>query len=265
MSKARDNANNWAADITAVSAGVGVTGGGTSGAVTVTNDMATTIDAKGDLVVGTGADTYVRVAVGSNNQVLTADSATTSGVKWATADAGFDSFLAPKITGEFLVPNWTGNRADQNPVQGTTYYHPIFLPGHTFDRIVARAGGGSGTATVRMGIYNSDATTKLPSTVYLDAGTATVSTWSANVEITINSTPPAGLYYIAINVQTVSVGNEWSGSNQAGYDFTMPYNFATVNGTFTRCLAQTGVTGAFATAGTITSGTIRLTCGLRMA
>jgi hypothetical protein len=86
MSRARDNANNWAADITGVTAGTGITGGGTSGTVTVTNEMATTIDAKGDLVVGSGADAFVRVAVGSNNQVLTADSATTSGVKWSTFD-----------------------------------------------------------------------------------------------------------------------------------------------------------------------------------
>lgn len=38
MTKARDNANNWAADITGVTAGTGITGGGTSGTVTVTAD-----------------------------------------------------------------------------------------------------------------------------------------------------------------------------------------------------------------------------------
>jgi hypothetical protein len=88
MTRARDNANNWAADITGVTAGTGITGGGTSGTVTVTNEMVTTIDAKGDLVVGSGADAFVRVPVGTNNQVLTADSATTSGVKWATGNSG---------------------------------------------------------------------------------------------------------------------------------------------------------------------------------
>lgn len=83
MTRARDIANNWAADITAVSAGVGITGGGTSGAVTVTNEMATTIDAKGDIIVGTADNTYIRQAVGTNNQVLMADSAQADGVKWA--------------------------------------------------------------------------------------------------------------------------------------------------------------------------------------
>jgi hypothetical protein len=40
-------------------------------------------DAKGDLAVGTGSDTAIRVGVGSNNQVLVADSGQTAGVKWA--------------------------------------------------------------------------------------------------------------------------------------------------------------------------------------
>jgi hypothetical protein len=40
------------------------------------------IDAKGDLIVGTAADTPDRLAVGSNNQVLIADSAQATGIKW---------------------------------------------------------------------------------------------------------------------------------------------------------------------------------------
>ncbi len=44
-------------------------------------------DAKGDVVAATGADAAVRVAVGSNGQVLTADSGQTAGVKWDTPAA----------------------------------------------------------------------------------------------------------------------------------------------------------------------------------
>jgi hypothetical protein len=50
--------------------------------------MATAIDAKGDLVVGTGADAFSRLAVGANNTVLTADSSTATGLKWAAASSG---------------------------------------------------------------------------------------------------------------------------------------------------------------------------------
>jgi hypothetical protein len=71
-------------DITGVTAGTGISGGGTSGDVTVTNSMATAIDAKGDLIAGTAADTFSRLAVGTNGQTLVADSTASTGLKWAT-------------------------------------------------------------------------------------------------------------------------------------------------------------------------------------
>lgn len=83
MTKARTLADNFAADINGITAGTGITGGGTSGTVTVTNSMATAIDAKGDLVVGTGADTFSRLALGTNGFTLLADSGETTGLKYA--------------------------------------------------------------------------------------------------------------------------------------------------------------------------------------
>ncbi len=46
------------------------------------------VDAKGDLISATAADTPARLAVGTNGQVLTADSTTATGLKWATAGGG---------------------------------------------------------------------------------------------------------------------------------------------------------------------------------
>ena len=71
-------------DIEGVTAGTGISGGGTSGTVTITNSMATEIDAKGDLIVGTGADTFARLPVGTDNFTLVADSSVSpQGLKWA--------------------------------------------------------------------------------------------------------------------------------------------------------------------------------------
>jgi hypothetical protein len=72
-----------AGDIESVTAGTGISGGGSSGAVTITNSMATAIDAKGDLVVGTGADTFSKLTVGANGTTLVADSSESVGMKWA--------------------------------------------------------------------------------------------------------------------------------------------------------------------------------------
>lgn len=48
----------------------------------------TIVDAKGDLIAATAADTVARLAVGTNGQVLTADSTAATGIKWATAASG---------------------------------------------------------------------------------------------------------------------------------------------------------------------------------
>jgi hypothetical protein len=48
----------------------------------------TIVDAKGDLIGATAADTPARLAVGTNGQVLTADSTAATGIKWATPTPG---------------------------------------------------------------------------------------------------------------------------------------------------------------------------------
>jgi hypothetical protein len=58
----------------------GVGGGGGGGI------LPTIVDAKGDIIAATAADTVARVAVGTNGQVLTAASGQAAGVQWATPD-----------------------------------------------------------------------------------------------------------------------------------------------------------------------------------
>lgn len=66
----------------------------------------TLIDAKGDLIVGNAADTPIRLAVGSNNQVLTADSSVTGGVKWATP--GTPNFVGCSAYNNNFSQSFTG-------------------------------------------------------------------------------------------------------------------------------------------------------------
>jgi|APGre2960657404_1045060.scaffolds.fasta_scaffold24875_3 hypothetical protein len=54
----------------------------------------TIVDAKGDIIAATAADTVARLAVGANDTVLTADSSTATGLKWGTVSAGGMTELA---------------------------------------------------------------------------------------------------------------------------------------------------------------------------
>ena len=78
-------------DITGVTAGTGISGGGTSGDVTVTNSMATAFTTSGDLIQATGSGTFARLGTGTNGQYLTTNGTTNS---WASVSAGGITLLS---------------------------------------------------------------------------------------------------------------------------------------------------------------------------
>jgi hypothetical protein len=73
---------------------------------------ATIFDAKGDIIAATAADTASRLAVGTNNQVLTADSSTATGLKWATPASGAKIVQVVTATTTTETGNSTNTYAD---------------------------------------------------------------------------------------------------------------------------------------------------------
>jgi len=71
---------------------------------------------KGDIITATAANTPARLGVGSNNQILVADSSTATGLKWATAAGGgatlgANTFTADQVINGIIVGRSAGNVA----------------------------------------------------------------------------------------------------------------------------------------------------------
>lgn len=151
-------------------------------------------------------------------------------------------------------------------VLNSVYYVPLsIITSGTFDRITLKTGSTySGTGSVRMGIYNNDGAYK-PSTVLLDAGT--VATTAANIvyEITISQTLSAGSYWLAFVVQTAPTVSTYVGiGSTSGYPIAgVSQSNTALTATTTGGYIQTGITGAFATAGTLTENILGPITNLR--
>lgn len=75
-------------DITEVQAGTGISvASGTGPIPVITNTVATAFDSAGDLVYGTGADTFTKLALGTAGQFLKVNSGATA-PEWAAAPSG---------------------------------------------------------------------------------------------------------------------------------------------------------------------------------
>lgn len=102
MSKARDLANAGTALTTVSATELGYLDGVTSAVQTQIDSKIgsasainpTIVDAKGDIIAASAADTPARLAVGSNDTVLTADSSTATGLKWAAPSSGSLTLLS---------------------------------------------------------------------------------------------------------------------------------------------------------------------------
>lgn len=120
-----------------------------------------TVDAKGDLLVGTGADAVGRLAVGTDGQLLSAASGETSGLKWA--NPGLTLIKTETFTGVSSV----SIGSDAAPLFSSTYdnyFYTIVLGAgatggiNVLARLRANVTDASGSNYVQNEIYNTAST-----------------------------------------------------------------------------------------------------------
>lgn len=201
------------------------------------------VDAKGDLISATSADTPARLAVGTNGQVLTADSSTSTGLKWATPSSGSLTLIATATPS--AVASFSFTSIPQT-------YKQIIVMGY-----LTPSANGDGANQLT---FNSDTSSNYVSNAYSTGGS--FQNYSTNLQLHNNmtNTAPMNIYIQFFNytdsglkqMDSKIVGPYYSNTAQLntqykGYQWAYKgsaitsITFNAVNGTYTGTLYLYGV------------------------
>lgn len=255
---------------TQVIAGTGLSGGGalsanvtlsanfgtTAGTITQGNDARITgaqqtsvLTTKADLYVATAASTVTREPVGSDGQVLTADSTQTTGIKWATPAAA----PVTSVNGHVGVVVLTS--ADTGSVPTTTQVIAgtgLTGGGALSANVTLSASFGTTAGTITQGndsrVVNAQQVTALTALgdLYVATASATTTRFPAGTNtqvIRANSATSTGLEYHTLvagdvgavpTTTQVIAGTGLTGGGALSSNVTLSANFGTTAGTITQ-------------------------------
>lgn len=190
------------------------------------------VTTKGDLYVATASGVVARLGVGSDTQVLTADSAQSTGVKWAAAAGGGTDFKVAvyPLTGRwYRAPSFGSVGANLTMTLNRCYYAPFRVGASgSYQAIGCEvATAGSAGAVVRLGIFASDAAGSMPGTLILDAGTVTADTGGGKQITGLSQALSAGVYWLAACNQVAGGGVLLRAGTS--YDPLIPYSSSATN------------------------------------
>jgi hypothetical protein len=166
--------------------------------------------AKGDVLAGTGVGAWSNLAVGTDGQVLSADSTQTTGVKWATPVSGSQALAATAVQSS----PYSAAAGDFVPVDASGGSVTITLPTAPTDKtrigIKLIAVSGSNTVTINRG-GSSD--------VFNKAGGSTSLTLSALFQgVLLQYASSTGIWYVQADDLPLNVA---SGAAKLGTDGTV--------------------------------------------
>lgn len=197
----------------------------------------TIVDAKGDIIAATAADTVARLAVGSNDQYLVADSSTATGLKWATLSAGSLTQLA---TGTL-----TGASVAITSISGS-YTH--------LQLIITNFKPATDTATLRIRFNNDSNTRYTSSTATSASGTAFGDT---NMRLTNDGDDTVAQGLVIANIWNYANTTTWKICEVLGINnssaTTTDFSFAKYNNFYNQTTAVSEI-NLFPNTGNFTSG-----------
>lgn len=195
------------------------------------------VDAKGDLIVGTAADTVSRLAVGADNTVLVADAAQPAGAKWTgslalsaltvggSAIRGQSYESDSLAAGQFVPSRISANTASATAAASGQLVLAYWTADKTenITTVTAYTGGTAAAATptlVRYGIYSVDAagaltlvaSTANDTTLLAAAATAYPKALSSTFAKVAGQRYAVGLLIVSGAAMPTMLGRSWSGS-----------------------------------------------------
>ncbi|MGV1079769.1 MAG: hypothetical protein ACOYD1_07935 [Candidatus Nanopelagicales bacterium] len=116
------------------------------------------VDAKGDLLVGTGLDTLTRLGVGPDGQTLVTDSTQAAGVKWAAVAGGGGLTRGTLGDRRLWYAHLNGGYASPIPLEWSVLAQPLYVmrPMKVYSMAVYVETPGNAGEYVAMGIYTSN-------------------------------------------------------------------------------------------------------------
>lgn len=204
---------------------------------------ATIFDAKGDLIAASAADTAARLAVGTNGQVLTADSTASTGLAWATPSSG-------SLT---LLSTTSMNGSSNVSVTGISGSHTNLQ----IQVLDLSLGGAAGTIYVR---FNSD-TTNYNAVTISTSNSTTIGSTSSGVPLTyaVNMPDQGGNYHMAlVNVYNYANTTTYKAFDVVGGFVPGGNNSATMGGGNFRSTSAITSVQVYTSGGTFAGGTVKI-------
>lgn len=208
--------------------------------ITKASSSAVAPGAKGDLVVGSATNDSGILAVGSTNQVLTVDSSTATGLKWASASAAAKSYTLINAGGTAL----TG--ATDITVSGFSGYNDIFV-------YILNASSANPSSEIKLYINSGGSVANYGSFVLTDSTTNVIDPYNNDGGYWLYNYSAMG----NVNTNRVSSYISISAANSTGIK---PYVWSTIANTPTTGISSIG-NGMSANTSAITSVTVNSSTG----